>query len=303
MGNVLVHTEDEGVTLSAKAVKCLLDRSDGDAALLYLALLKHHGTIPPYILAEELQWNRLRIASAENTLQELGLIASSTLPKAPSDEKPVYQQSEIAECLEQDEEFQKLTAEVERQFGKKLTTPDIGVLLDLTDYLGMPPDVVYLLVCHCLERVQKKYGPGRYPGMKQISQEGYAWAHRGIDTQESAAAYLKEYAKQQALIPQYMRALQIWDRAPAPSEEKYLLSWQEMGFSPEAVSLAYDKTVLKCHEFKWSYCNGILKRWHKDDLHTLEEIQQKDVPKRKNMKLKATSKAAQAGLDGAWDYV
>ena len=46
------------------------------------------------------------------------------------------------------------------------------------------------------------------------------------------------------------------------SEEKYLTAWQDMGFSPEAVALAYDKTVLKCREFKWAYCNGILKRWH-----------------------------------------
>lgn len=32
------------------------------------------------------------------------------------------------------------------------------------------------------------------------------------------------------------------------SEEKYLNAWQEMGFPPETVALAYDKTVLKCHE-------------------------------------------------------
>lgn len=59
-----------------------------------------------------------------------------------------------------------------------------------------------------------------------------------------------------------MKALQLGDRPPAPSEEKYILAWQEMGFGPEAVALAYDKTVLKCHELKWAYCNGILKKWN-----------------------------------------
>ena len=33
MSSCLVHTEDEGVTLSAGAVRRLLDRGDGDAAL------------------------------------------------------------------------------------------------------------------------------------------------------------------------------------------------------------------------------------------------------------------------------
>jgi len=36
--------------------------------------------------------------------------------------------------------------------------------------------------------------------------------------------------------------------------------------------------VLKCHELKWPYCNGILKRWHEAGLHTPEEIQAGDRP-------------------------
>ena len=73
-----------------------------------------------------------------------------------------------------------------------------------------------------------------------------------------------------------MRALQLGDRPPVASEEKYLLAWQEMGFPPETVALAYDKTVLKCHELKWPYCNGILKRWHEAGLHTVEEVERGD---------------------------
>ena len=93
-----------------------------------------------------------------------------------------------------------------------------------------------------------------------------------------------------------MRALQLGDRLPAPSEEKYLTAWQEMGFGPEAVALAYDKTVLKCHELKWAYCNGILKRWHEAGLHTVEEIQSRDRPA-------ARQEPKPAAMDDAWKYV
>ena len=48
--------------------------------------------------------------------------------------------------------------------------------------------------------------------------------------------------------------------------------------TPETVALAYDKTVLKCHELKWPYCNGILKRWHQAGLHTVAEIEERDRP-------------------------
>ena len=184
----------------------------------------------------------------------------------------------MAERLEHSKAFQALTRQVEVKLGKKLTTPDVGILLGLTDYLGLSEGVVYLLVCHCVERVQRRFGEGRRPGMKQIEKEGYAWARMGIDTQAAADAYLRTYAQRQGVLPQYMKALQLGDRPPAPSEEKYILAWQEMGFGPEAVALAYDKTVLKCHELKWAYCNGILKKWNEAGLHTVEEIQAGDRP-------------------------
>ena len=278
MPNVLVHTADESVTLSAQAVRRLLEKGDGDAALLYLALLRHHGTVAPRSLAGELRWERSRIEAAEETLRALGLIAPAEAVPEPADERPDYQQADIAQRLESSGEFRGLVAEVERRLGKKLTTPDVGVLLGLTDYLGLPTDVVYLLVCHCAERVQRRYGEGRRPTLRQIEKEGYAWARMGSDTQKAAAEYLKKYAERQGALPKYMQALRLGDRLPVASEEKYLTAWQEMGFPPETVALAYDKTVLKCHELKWPYCNGILKRWHEAGLHTVEEVERGDRP-------------------------
>lgn len=296
MANVLIHASDESVTVSAHAAKKLLERGDGDAALLYLALLRHHGTVLPRSLAGELRWDRGRIEAAEAVLRELGLVAApaEAVPE-PADERPAYSREDVAAQLEKSGEFRTLTAEVERKLGKRLTTPDIGVLLGLSDYLGLPADVIYLLVCHCAERVERRYGPGRRPGMKQIEREGYAWARKGIDTQAAAAEYLKQYAQRQERLPQYMRVLGLGDRRPSASEEKYLTAWQDMGFPPEAVALAYDKTVLKCHELKWPYCNGILRRWHEAGLHTLEEIQKQDRPVRHDT-------AAPARDDEAWQY-
>lgn len=297
MASILVHTGDESVTLTAQVTKKLLEKGDGDAALLYIALLRRHGSVPPRALAGELRWERGRIEAAEKALREMGLIApEDAVPPEPADEKPEYQRADVIEHLEQDEPFRLLTAEVERKLGKKLTTPDVAVLLGLHDYLGLPTDVIYLLVCHCADRMAAKYGPGRRPGMKQIEKEGYTWARMGIDTQLEASEYLKKYAQRQGMLPAYMRVLCLGDRLPAPSEEKYLNAWQEMGFAPEAVALAYDKTVLKCHEFKWPYCNGILKRWHAAGVHTVAEIEQNDRPAPKSAQTPAAD-------DDIWKYV
>ena len=278
MANILVHTPDESITLSAQTVNKLLQAGDGDAALLYLALLRHHGTMSPRSLAGELRWDRGRIEAAELTLRNIGLIATETVPPEPADERPVYQPADIAERLDSGDEFRLLTTEVERKLGKKLTTPDVGILLGLYDHLGLPADVIYLLVCHCTERIQRRYGEGRRPTLRQIEKEGYAWARMGIDTQSAAAEYLKKYACRQGALPAYMHVLQLGNRLPVPSEEKYLTAWLEMGFPPETVAIAYDKTMFKCGELKWSYCNGILKRWHEAGFHTPEEVAAGDRP-------------------------
>lgn len=279
MANILVHSSDESVTLTAQATKRLLDKGDGDAALLYLALLRHHGTVTPRSLAGELRWDRGRIEAAEETLRTLGLITPSaeSLPE-PADERPDYQRDDISRQLESCEEFRLLTGEVERRLGKKLTSPDLSILLGLYDHVGLPADVIYLLVCHCTERLQQRHGEGRRPTLRQIEKEGYAWARMGIDTQRAAAEHLRKHAQQQGTLPAYMRALGLGERLPVASEEKYLTAWHEMGFPPETVAIAYDKTVLKCHELKWPYCNGILKRWHEAGIHTPEEVAAGDRP-------------------------
>ena len=296
MSSILVQTGDEGVALTGQAVGRLLERGDGDAALLYLALLRRRGTVPPRSLAGELRWDRPRIEAAEGVLRELGLLAPAQTPPEPAEERPAYRQADIADYLEGSREFRRLTAEVERKLGKKLTAPDVGVLLGLNDYLGLPADVIYLLVCHCVERAQQRGGAGRRPGMKQIEREGYAWARMGIDSQAAAAEYLRDCARRRQRVPQYMRVLGLGERMPSASEEKYLDAWQEMGFPPETVALAYDKTVLKCHELKWPYLNGILKRWHEAGLHTPEEVEAGDGGRR-------SQERPAAGGKSAWEYV
>ncbi len=279
MAGCLAEAGNGSVPLPVTVIEALEQRGDADAALLYLALLRRQGAAPPRSLAGELRWDRERIERAEGVLRELRLIAEAP-PSAPeaAETLPESSRADIARRLEKSGEFRSLVDEVERKLGKRLTTPGMAVLLGLWDDLGLPPDVVYLLVCHCVEKTERRLGPGRRPGMRQIEREGYAWARLGIDSQTAAAAYLKKYAARQEVVPRYMAALGLPDRPAAPSEEKYILSWQEMGFGLEAVALAYDKTVLRCRELKWPYLNGILKRWHEAGLHSLEEIRQGDRP-------------------------
>ena len=123
-----------------------------------------------------------------------------------------------------------------------------------------------------------QYGEGRRPTMRQIEKEGYVWARLGLMDQESASAYINKYLRSREALPRLMALLRLGDRRPSPSEERYLISWNEMGFDSEVIESAYDKTILKCKELKWAYMNKILCSWHQKGLHTLGEINSGDRP-------------------------
>jgi len=59
-GYVLHLSEQENITLSAAVTRRLIDGGDGDAALLYLCLLKNRGSASPETLRAELKWDEAR---------------------------------------------------------------------------------------------------------------------------------------------------------------------------------------------------------------------------------------------------
>ena len=85
----------------------------------------------------------------------------------PADWQTEYTRADMARALE-GAEFAGLTGAVEEKLGKKLTTPDVAILLGLYDQLGLPADVIFLLVGFCAERTALQYGEGRWPTMRQI---------------------------------------------------------------------------------------------------------------------------------------
>lgn len=271
--------EEEGVVLSGPVARRLVEAGNGDAALLYIAVLRDKGAADSQRLRGQLGWPPDRFQAALEALTAQGLVSRprEEAPAPPAEKLPEYTRADMARAME-GAEFSALAGAVEDKLGKKLTTPDLAVLLGLYDQLGLPADVIFLLVGFCAERTAAQYGPGRRPTLRQIEKEGYLWARLGLMSQESAAAYIKQYQRRRQALPQLMRLLRLGERPPSPTEERYLLAWSGMGFDSEALEAAYDKTILKCKELKWPYMNKILSSWHQKGLHTLAEIAAGDRP-------------------------
>ena len=264
----------EVLAIAAQAADRLLKLDSGDAALLYLHLLRHGS-------AAGLKWTDARLRSALELLQNQGL-APSELPAPPAPPAqeappPDYTTEDLSQALaDSASTFPALVGEVERRLGKRLSTADLKSLYTLYDHLALPAEVILMLVGWCIEDVSQKYGAGRKPFMPQIKREGFAWARLGIDTIERAEERIQTLTRLRGREGDVLRLLDIPPRPLVQREKDYIAAWDGMGFEDEAIRIAYERTVLKKQSMDWGYMNGILRRWHEKGLHTAAAIRAGD---------------------------
>ena len=276
--------------LHRKAAEALLAAGSGDAALLYLAFLcgKDGGA---------LQWDRDRLETAHGLLLELGLADPQKPPAEPPPQRledaapPIYSTQDAQNALERDASFAGLVSEVEKRLGRSLITQDVKDLMYLTDYLGLPLEVVYLLVSRCVEARQS----GGKVTLNQIKKEGLRWQQAGVTTPEEADAYIARQTRRQDRQRALLALLDRPGRAPMKREAEYLDTWMNWDLADEVIREAYERAVFQKGKLEWSYMNGILRSWHEQGLHTIDEVRAAEQRRRRAPAETGRTQASSAG--------
>lgn len=253
----------------------LLAGKDGSAALLYLHLLSR-GFLDRSA-AESLGLTGPQYDRGMNILRSSGLITDGNEKKLPPPaEIPEYRAEDIIIRSQEDSTFSAVVSEAQRLLGHILNSSELKILFGIYDFLSLPAEVILTLINHCIETTRERLGPGRTPTMRSIEKAAYIWSNRDIVTLDRAEKYLQNLAKRREASEQVKQALQIRGRELTATEQKYVDSWLEMGFGPDALAIAYDRTVVSTGSLQWKYMNSIVSSWHSKGLHTPEEIDRGD---------------------------
>ena len=266
---------DGALMISASAAEKLISSADGNASLLYIYLMKNHGEVSLSKAAFDLKLSQADAESAFSLLISMGLVnARDDTPAEPPavEELPSYNAEDIKNELENGAVFPALVSEVQNSLGKILSSDDLMKLFGIYDSLGLPPEVILTLINHCVAEYNDRYGGGRRPTMRYIEKTAYSWERNGIFTLELAEEYIKRSGALRDRTKAIAAVLNITDRPLTASERKYVESWADMGFPPETVEIAYDRTVLRTGKLSWSYLNSILKSWYSKKLITPQEV-------------------------------
>ena len=272
------------------------EKLQGDAAVLYQGILQHHGQVSPYFCGRELGWDRRRIGQAMEVLVRDGVLHqdAAVLPK-PADQRRTYTLQEVQKYLNEDPAFAQTVHAVERAAGRRLPTADLSALTELYSLHGMSPEAIDLLTAQCCDEALL-HGETR-PSVKRIEKVGLEWARMGVRTREDAVAAVQRIGAREKAVREVRQRMGLRPEVWIASDEKYITAWLDWGFSPEAIEMAYDRTVLNCGRLNWKYCHGILKSWKGKGLLTPENIREKDGLE------KPAENKTQEPADDSWHYV
>lgn len=227
----------------------------------------------------------------ENLLEEPAIAAPLPKPTAPivvPETKPNYSPEELSVILEKNEAVQQLMASAQSHLGKLLTYSDMSVLLSLYDWLGLPLEVIEILLAYCSDN--------GHTNMRYIEKTAIDWAENGIDSPDKA---LKRVSLYHAEFRNIMKANGQGDRLPTPVEEKYIRKWlNEYKLSIDVIVVACEKTILSIGKPNFKYTDTILNSWSKKNVKNVEDVEKLSTAYQQSKKEQPAEKRPPAKVSG-----
>lgn len=178
-----------------------------------------------------------------------------------------------------DEELKILVTEAQSALGKVLSNSDIATLLMLKDTCGLPLDVIIMLIQYCIS-IDKG-------NMRTVEKIGIGWADEGIYTLEAADDKIRRVKQMNVNFSIVSSAFGLKNPgSPTKKQLEYSEKWVgDWKFSPEMLREAYERCVDSKGAMKFSYIDGILKRWHSNGIKNRQELENfESSPKKQSMR-------------------
>lgn len=181
-----------------------------------------------------------------------------------------YSMQELQQ-YKKDVDYDSMLMVLEGYLGHPLNIKEIQTATFIYKELQFSTDLIYHLYEYCVDR--GKYRP------EYIEHVAISWAEQNIQTPDQATnaslAYNADYSAVSKAFGMH--------RMPGKVEQQFIHRWvKEWGFDQSMIVEACNRTLLQISKPDFKYANSILERWHKNNLHTLEEVKKQDADYKKN---------------------
>ena len=198
-------------------------------------------------------------------------------------ERRVQVSQEQSSRLAKNEEFVWICRIVENYLERPLNPAEVHLLIYLYDNLHFSEELILYLYEYCcsLQKTNVRY----------VQTVAFSWADNGVTTPAQAQEMAGNYSSTHSAIA---KALAL-GRPLAGIEKRFVERWEKDWQMDLAVILeACNRTMLTIQKADFKYIEGILNNWHKNNVHTLQDIEACDASY-KNEKKKGQAPGAKPG--------
>ena len=220
----------------------------------------------------------------ENVLSDIedteAAITAETIRSSAIIPKKVSYKAAFIEEKKNDEDFGNVIFQTEAYFGKNLSQSDTQRLLYIYEELGFSPDLLEYLVEYCVSIGKKS--------CRYIETVAIDWYKNNITTVEDAKAASKNF---DSIYLTVLKELGIRNRIPTPTETTYIDTWYHTySFDKNIIVEACRRAIAtNPQSANFKYVNGILEKWHQQNVKKLSDITALDEQWEAEKKKKATS--------------
>ncbi len=238
---------------------CIREAS-GKSIKILLYILRHKtvsdetmaDNLGPSIDAEDIEY-------AVNYWSKRGVICSSSDPIFSVNSSNQNNTSDI----------QILADEFEKILSRPMTASEQKTFMWIHERCNLDYTIIILLIEFAVSA--DRYNP------KYIEQLAESWYNKKINTYRQAVEEIKSMKSKIALQSQILSAMQL-NRRLTVKEQEYINGWIAAKMSFSMIMLAYDKTIDAIQKVSFSYMNGIISNWIKNNIFTTEAVEWMERP-------------------------
>ena len=174
---------------------------------------------------------------------------------------------EISAIAFTDEKLSFLLSEAEMKLARSLRGNELQTLAWLYLDHGMDVSIILMLVEYAVSE-----GKTTIAFIESIA---LSWLEAGVSTLTDAEEQIEARTKKKTAWGMIETAFGIEHRLPSDKELEYANTWViEWGFTREMLKEAYNRCVDAKAKLDMRYVNGILARWFKDGVKTIEQTKE-----------------------------
>lgn len=172
---------------------------------------------------------------------------------------------DVAKRGQESPELRFLWNQAQDKLGKTLSFNDQRTLLWMHDHLGLPIEVILMIIEYCVSMDKR--------GIGYIEKVGVSWAQEEIFSVDMAEKKLSDMKNRNSLWKKLSSEFGIPNPHPTAAQGRYIERWtSSLGFKIDTIERAFEECLDRTSKINFSYIDKVLENWHNEGVKTVKDI-------------------------------